>query len=55
MPESRKKPEHNIQATMSILNWVPDLDEIQAKLTGTVPRSKDDVVKSGDVNDRKNS
>lgn len=45
-----------MQATMSILNWVPDIEEVQATLNGAVPRSDGDVVKLGDVNDRsKNS
>ena len=52
MPEPKKAREHDMTPTISILRWVPDLDEVQRTLEGTVPPSDDDVVKRGDKNDR---
>ena len=52
MPEPKKDREHDMFPTISILRWVPDLDEVQSVLDGTVPPSKDDVVKRGEINDR---
>ena len=41
---SEKRRASKMLSTMSILNWVPDLDKIQETLGGTVPPNKADVV-----------
>ena len=48
MSGPKKNPVTKLLAEkMSILNWVPDLDEVQKTLEGTVPSHKDDVVSRG--------
>ena len=44
---SDKRRSPKMLGTISILNWVPDIDEIKETLDGTVPPNKNDVLSRG--------